>query len=40
MPHGFLNYGIPNGISNSEKCVADSSVLLLEMMKKLKTAGH
>lgn len=36
MPHGFLNYGIPNGISQAKKCVKDSCEILLEMLENKK----
>lgn len=36
MPHGFLNYGIPNGISQAKKCVNDSSEIFQEIMTILK----
>lgn len=36
MPHGFLNYGIPNGISYAKICVKDSCDILLNMTQILK----
>ena len=32
MPHGFLNYGIPNGISCAKMCVKESCAILAEIM--------
>ena len=32
MPHGFLNYDMPqNGMKESKECIRDSAALLLEL---------